>query len=132
MRLHKSKQALRDAHEKLFSEEGMYTQYKAHARNVITEYDKRGKGKVDQHTRLRWDLWWALGAVKRDEIIAASVPRDEWVGGYPDVKTAHIDSLLRHVLGDFVDDIMRHAFSSIGTVPNTTTNHVGETIRHEK
>ena len=71
---------------------------------VFREYTAKGKTFADIETRLMWDLWWALPTIVRDDIVDASIARAEWVGGYPDVTDAHLNTLLRKVMVNFVRD----------------------------
>lgn len=52
----------------------------------------------DYKKRFRWDLWWSIPKDQRDNIIAASIPRDNWIGGYPDINDDHIYTLLKKVI----------------------------------
>jgi len=58
---------------------------------------KNNPNVSDYKKRFRWDLWWSIPAIEREKIISDSVPRDQWVGGYPDINDNHIDTLLRKV-----------------------------------
>lgn len=102
MKLQQSKDALADAHVAFFTNEGHMAKWMEHVRTVTEIYKEQKKGEDKLHRRLRWDMWWALTKNVREDVILQSIPRKEWVGGYPDITDDNIDALLRHCWGEFV------------------------------
>lgn len=58
---------------------------------------KNNPNVEDYKKRFRWDLWWSIPTIEREKIISDSIPRDQWVGGYPDINDSHIETLLKKV-----------------------------------
>ena len=59
----------------------------------------RSNPKVrDVDVAYRWAVWFGISNEVRDKIIAKSVPKETWVGGYPEVSSDHIDTLLKQVI----------------------------------
>lgn len=45
-----------------------------------------------------WAVWHTIPRETRDRVIAESIPKSEWIGGYPDITDSMIDALLRRVI----------------------------------
>lgn len=52
----------------------------------------------DPMRAFRWNVWFAINREMRDDIISKSIPKDKWVGGYPDITSDQIDTLLKRVI----------------------------------
>jgi len=63
----------------------------------LVEFSRENYPKVKDHELSALSLMWhrVVPAEDRDYIIAHSIPRDEWVGGYADYNDAHLFAMLR-------------------------------------
>ena len=50
---------------------------------------------VSQDNAFVWLMWFTLPKQVRQEVIELSIPRSDWVGGYPDYTDAHLTTLLK-------------------------------------
>lgn len=52
--------------------------------------------KIKDSSRLiRFNIWWAIPKEQRDLIIEESLPRENWIGGYPDHTDEQLYTLLK-------------------------------------
>ncbi len=61
----------------------------------------------DPRTYASYLIWNAIAKTSRDAIIAESIPRTEWIGGYADVDDKHIDTLLKNsIINGVVSNVL--------------------------
>lgn len=59
---------------------------------------KQNKSIKCYKTAFRFNLWHSLNQQQKDKIISASIPQDQWVGGYAEYNDEHLSTLLKKVI----------------------------------
>jgi hypothetical protein len=96
MKLRKSIDALNNAFTELLNNDGTL----GHQLGELMIFEK-ARGKVKNAEKFACYVIWnnCVSHERKNQIIAESVPRDTWVGGYPpNVDSVNIDTLLRNSL----------------------------------
>lgn len=135
MKLRKSVSKLTQHLELFFNCKNTQLAWIEQAQAIADEYQKMpNKTYENVCRRIRWDLWWVFPKYTRDAIIAESIPEDTWVGGYPDVTDAQLDTLLRKCMGFLIDKALafneqRTVFYEIDNANRASLEHADTTAK---
>ena len=64
----------------------------------VRECYKTVNYKECKDTSFLWLVWFNIPQEKRQDIIALSIDRSEWVGGYPDYTDTQLQTLLKRAV----------------------------------
>lgn len=144
MKLANSVETFKGIYTWMCRDSGFMRKWMGHAHKTCFNYLERDKPRAAVEQRLLWDFWWQMPSYLQRFILSQSIPDSEWVGGYPDIKDSHIETLLRNVvihsvsipIDQCVEHVehlkeLRSSVTTKGSSPRygkSITNHVGETL----